>query len=207
VERRINWGNVPQAPTVRTRAELISPRTTQGFRAVLTGETIVGVWTHYLDRRTIPCAGAGCFCQNGGVGSKWYGYCSCILEKTGGEYLLEFTRNAGQMLISLLESGDSCRGKTVFLRRRTNKLCSPVDASLIETVYSGHLPKGFDPVPVLLNIWNIHFRSEVHQPRRRRKIVDDLEALTVPHQVPTVGQLGETAEEIPQPKRKKGDGR
>jgi len=160
----IRWADVP--PPVRSRcyAKIISPVSRAGFSVVLIARQLTGVFTHYQDGRTRPCAGRECWCFAEGKVPRWKGYIPC-LEFPGAKLaLLELTEGAANQLLSHFDEKEGYRGLHLHVFRRTNKSRSPVDVKVQPKTYVRELPKSFDPVPVLLNLWGVPVRFTDGQP-------------------------------------------
>lgn len=154
----IHWAESPPATRSRVYAELVTPQTRQGFHGIALAPTISGVFTHFVDGRTRPCAGADCWCVREGRQPRWKGYLPILMFPAKKTVLFELTEGAAAQLLAGQVELNSLRGVHFHTYRRTNKTRSPVDVVREPSTYPHFLPEPFDPVPVLLNLWGVKVR-------------------------------------------------
>lgn len=151
----IRWAAVPPPKRSRVYAELVSPVSRAGFCGICLAPEIVGVFTHYQDGRTRPCAGSECWCHREGRQPRWKGYMPILLFPGEKTCLFEITENAASQMLPWFDPKEGLRGVHFHAKRRTNKSRSPVDVERKPYTYAKFLPVPFDPVPVLLNLWGV----------------------------------------------------
>ena len=151
----IRWADSPPTKRSRIFAELVFPVSRAGLYGISLAPQICGVFTHFQDGRTKPCAGAQCWCTREGRQPRWKGYLPILLFPSKKTALLEVTENAATQFLTHWSLPHGIRGLHFHIYRRTNKSRSPVDMDAQPYTYSGILPEPFDPVPVLLNIWGV----------------------------------------------------
>lgn len=154
----ISWAENPPVVRSKVYAELVWPIDRLGIHAICLNPSITGVYTHYVDGRTRPCAGKDCWCHREKRTPRWKGYIPILRCPSRKVQLLELTENAGQSLTRVSSAPKFLRGIHFHIFRRTNKLRSPVDVTVEPATFPHELPLGFDPVPVLLNLWGVQVR-------------------------------------------------
>ena len=155
LETPISWGACPPAPNERRFVRICCPRTKAGVHALLIAPRVTGVWTHYCDNRTVPCAGLHCGICRDGHKPRWKGYIPCLEFPGRAVKLLEMTENAYQQLEALAKDRPTYRGLGVKVFRRHDRACAAMDVELVDHKYQHELPPPFDPVPILLRLWGI----------------------------------------------------
>lgn len=123
--------------------------------ALLTGDAITGVWTHWLaDRkRTLPCLGLDCFCRQEPAFSRWIGYISCWTQPTEFSGVLEVTEYLARQLLVYVDGGVKLRGLELRLWRDRNRGNGPVLCAIHKQHDPLALAPGFSPRPMLLRMW------------------------------------------------------
>jgi len=154
----IRWADVPPPPRSKVFAKIVSPVSRIGFSCVLIARQITGVFTHFQDGRTRPCSSRDCWCARERSLPRWKGYVPCIEFPGAKVALLELTEGAATQVMAHFTESDGLRGLHLHVFRRTNKPRAPVDVTVQPKTYSRELPKPFDPVPVLLNLWGVPVR-------------------------------------------------
>lgn len=152
----IGWSDRPDTEKP-IHIPIWSPKHLQPVRAIILSESVVGVYTHYIDGRTRPCMGTVRTCGGcaAGMSRRWKGYLGCIVPVNGKRVLVEVTTEAVRGCPMLLTSKVNLRGSTIELRRTAEAKNSPVRAT-IGSGRAGHeLPETFDVRQQLCVIWGV----------------------------------------------------
>lgn len=152
----INWENaVPKEK--RQLIEVWKPKPAIPVNAVILSESLVGVFIHWLGRRTGPCLAKGdarCpFCAID-VPRRWEGYLAGYSERTGKKYLIHVSKEAARSCPFISDGKCNLRGSRVIIERCGRAANAPCRAR-IEPVTSlkGMIPASFDVQAQLLQLW------------------------------------------------------
>jgi len=117
---------------------------------------LYGIWCHYHDSRTQPCAldGVQCLLCKSGNRKRWYGYLPVLGRADGKIWIAEVTAEAAQHCPTLKESGLSLRGLTLTLERRGQSKRSPVVISFEAATLRREPPAPIDTLAALNRIWS-----------------------------------------------------
>lgn len=125
-----NWSDRPPAPTEFAGLRLI--RVAAGSRAagICLSQNLIGCYTHYTRRRTIPCEGAGCqFCEDSGP-PRWHGYVALQSLANKTVAVLELTALAAVPLADYLDRQGTLRGARIDATRTGSRANAPVTATV-----------------------------------------------------------------------------
>lgn len=157
----VQWDdNPPENPGGRF-IPIYSPKCGQTMRLIVLSDHVEGVWTHWVDGRTIPCVGktAGCICGRLDLGRRWKGYVAAYEPEHGRVVLAELTLGAYTSIRErLTEVSYRLRGKVLRLWRaggKDNARCSAsfLDKTLLDA--STPLPAAPDVRETLRHIWGL----------------------------------------------------
>lgn len=163
----IAWDNTPDLKREQPYRRVLTVKLGEYWRVRFLGE-LVGVWTHYVDRRTRPCVGSGCEQCALGRRPRWYGYVPALGQQwivTGkysdGTPFGGYHRPIEEVILELSETaykpldGRQLRGIEVDLKRPGKDKRQPMRLQINEPPSIAHLPEPFDPRPVLYRLWGI----------------------------------------------------
>jgi hypothetical protein len=156
------WADTPPPSSPHVRARLARIPSKGEAVALLTGEALVGVWTHWFQsagprggRRS--CLGRDCPCAELPLESRWYGYIS-VASRDRGRWVLELPASGARHLLALVSDATSLRGLRVRFRRTLVRPDSPVAAEIVERLDPTACPPSFDVRPHLLRMWRVDHR-------------------------------------------------
>lgn len=150
-----------EGPPDRTYAKLLQCKSIRPQGYFLTGDNLVGCYTHWIEGRAVPHVGDKCaYCEFGSQ-LRWKGYISAFDVTQGINGLLFVTEYAAGQLLKLREKGESLRGLAITLARAEKKENSRIIVKRFDAQFPGALPAGFDPRPILIKLWriNTHFNT------------------------------------------------
>lgn len=165
--------------------EVFSPTHAHPIDAVLLADRFFGQWTHYVDKRVIPCPqNENClFCRNG-TAPRWTGYIAALRNKPRKEIVISLSEGAARQLLAMKNEHGRLRGlQCTFVRRQVTdksgklRVNAPVDVKLFAVVKGEGLPPAFDIHDSLSRLWGIH-----QEWLRRQSARDD-------HQLPDTGRI------------------
>lgn len=131
----------------------------KGFRnAVILSHDILGCYTHYWCRRTIPCRKEGCPACEKGYSPRWHGWVFVQSKLTANKVIFEFTAGGSGGLDKYFREHRTLRAAQINAWREPAK---PNGRLIIEAFDSGIeselLPKGIKLLPILMRMWNARF--------------------------------------------------
>ncbi len=144
---------------------IVRTPTGQPLKGIITSENLIGCYTHFWKRRTMPCERDDCEACRAGIPFRWHCYQSAYLAKSHAHVLFECTAQAGEKFVEYREAHGTIRG-CLFTASRMNFApnariiinCQP--ANLQEII----LPKPPDIIRVLAILWDFPL-SEVKATR------------------------------------------
>jgi len=149
--------------------QIVRTPTGRPLCGIITSETLVGCFTHFWKRRTMPCERENCEACEAGIPFRWHAYLSAYLAKSHAHVIFECTAQASEKFVEYREAHGTTRG-CLFTASRMNYApnariiinCKPAD--LREIV----LPKPPDIVRCLAILWDFPI-GEVHANRQGTK--------------------------------------
>lgn len=153
----ISWADTPP-PDDNRHIPIINAPAVGYFRGVVVSRRLTGVWTHYVEPRTVPCTRATgqCICIQDQLGARWRGYLSVRAGQDGMLYLVELTPDAIRHCRVDFDNPDlDLRGCRLALYRAAKTKRAPVRVE-IERVAAvpDQLPPEPDVKAALIRIWN-----------------------------------------------------
>lgn len=146
-------------PASKKWIHIASPKPGAPLRGLITGVSVTGVLTHWVDGRTVPhrrnpAQCAGCIMS---IGTRWRGYLDLWLPEAERYIVSEITQNCVDYCKALSpKSGVNLRGRMIVLRRNGKSANSPVAAELSALpVPADQVPDEIDVVAALCHIWGI----------------------------------------------------
>jgi len=163
-----DWDDNPPGPTEFAGIRLIRVGKGQVLQGVITSPTMVGRYTHFVRRRTIPHFDHDCpECLNGSE-ARWHGYIS--IQHLGGHVhsVLELTALAAAPIKEFQERHGSLRGSELYARRVGNAPNSPVQTIVNAADHDlRKIPQPVDLRAFLCTIWRIPLDSAKAQSEQR----------------------------------------
>lgn len=152
----INWEDVVPK-SARQHVEVWKARPAAPVNAICLSESIIGVYIHWLGKRSAPCLAvppAECpFCKIE-VPRRWEGYLGGYSERTGKKYLIHVSKEAARSCPMLSERKANLRGSRVIIERRGKAANAPCVARVESVKTQGYsLPDCFDVRAQLLLLW------------------------------------------------------
>lgn len=133
-------------------------RASAEFQTLLTLITsdIFGIRTHYLNRRTVPCAIDDCPGCKANQLSRWHGYLLAMNHRTGTRCVWEFTPPAAVVLDRAFKEFGSLRTLDVKVGRTSKRPNAKVKVEIVgATRIPGKVLPEIDVWPVLSHIWGL----------------------------------------------------
>lgn len=122
--------------------------------------SVVGVWTHYIDGRTVPCTlpSGSCRCRPEKLAKRWRGYLATWQPREDKRYLVELTADAYRHTnVDLADMTLELRGLLINLSRAGRSKRSPVRVNFTTATYAlPDLPPEPDVRAALERIWSGH---------------------------------------------------
>jgi hypothetical protein len=112
------WSEAPDLDPSRITLRLIRTPHDRPIDMLPTCKRPVGTWTHFHQRRTIPCAGLpGCPLCLDGHPARWHGYLSAILLPHREHILWQYTAPLAHQITEYLAQTDTLRGSIITAKR------------------------------------------------------------------------------------------
>lgn len=121
-------------------------------------EAIIGIATHYYQRRTIPCVkhlGRCEGCEDWRRKPQWDGYLAVTEKTTRDKVVFQLTKGAVDHWTAKPVSDLSLRGKKIRLQRRGESEQGAVIMSVTDDPFPGRLPQDPDVVASLARMWRM----------------------------------------------------
>lgn len=145
-----------RGPMDRQYRKVYGPRRTTPIRALILGQRILGILTHFDGDlgRSIPCSGDGTcgFCM-AKLGRRWKGYIDAIALHMNERCIIEITEGAARSIMENPLSKPDLRGKILTLKRLKPHATAPVFATLEIPPKQGAIPAEQDITPDLERFW------------------------------------------------------
>ncbi len=153
----VRWADLPPSPST-PYVPIVSPKPGLALKVLLLGDILVGVHTHWIDRRTRPCEVNSLNCEGCQLGlpRRWKGYLAAWLMATGRKCLAEVTAEAARSCPRLTQTAGGLRGWTLLLSRKGGARNGPVYVKLELPTVVGELPSDFDVRAALRRVWYGH---------------------------------------------------
>ena len=126
--------------------------------AVILSHDIVGCYTHYWCRRTIPCRKDGCPACEKGYSARWHGWVFVQSRKTASKGIFEFTAGASAGLDKYFKEHRTLRGAIINAWREPAKANGRLVIQLEESKMDASvLPKAIKILPILMRMWHARY--------------------------------------------------
>jgi len=158
-------------PDRRPFYEIRSPTPDRDVQTVVLSASVLGVYTHHMNKRTRPCLGSREACEGCDLrfDRRWKGYLACWDRSKGRLELVELTQEAFLRCPALELKKGQLRGMVLRLARAGASRNARVTATLTPATWQpGILPPAFDVKSALERVW---FTD--HKPVERFAVVAD----------------------------------
>lgn len=134
---------------------ILAPKPGSPVSVWVVSQEIVGVVTHWLDRRTRPCTGPRDECEGclRKAAFRWKGYLGVWCAGPGRYALAELTKHAVATCPALRKKEPQLRGKRLILRRAGGANNAAVSAEVTEAPFGPGLPPDFNIRRALCITW------------------------------------------------------
>lgn len=158
---QISWAQGPPEDYGRYRP-ICSPKIGERLHFTILGDAPVGVLTHWLWNRCLPCTGGENGCDGCRLGRcrRWKGYLACWSDRDAREVIAEITTQVALDHPNIFSSeATSLRGWLITTYRAGKKPNSPMRAEFSPPPAKARpLPKSFDLMEALCRIWDMTHR-------------------------------------------------
>jgi len=163
------YSNTPPTDPRGRAFQIVRTPTGKPLVGIITSEDLVGCYTHFWQRRTMPCERDNCEACGNGIPFRWHCYQSAYLKTTHLHCIFECTAQAAEQFVEYREAHGTIRG-CLFTASRMNY--AP-NARIIITTRPANLaeiqlPKPPDICKVLAILWNLPI-PDVRADRRGTK--------------------------------------
>lgn len=151
------WSNTPPVEPDRYAMRIVRTPPTGAIDAIVTSPDILGCFTHFVHRRTIPCEGApDCPHCQAGFSYRWHGYLAAVAVKGLEHFLFEFTANAAQTFTTYRDLHGTLRACHFLSRRPSGRTNGRIVIKCrMHDEAEARLPRPPDLKAILMHIWNI----------------------------------------------------
>jgi hypothetical protein len=152
----VQWDDDPP-PEDRKFVPIISPKGSESVRGIIVSHRMYGVWTHYLERRTVPCTGHQGLCQEceDKVPRRWKGYVGIWLPGACRYAIAEITADAARHCPDIKAKGCNLRGCLIRVFRIGAHKNAPCRVELAPPPKASIVPREFDVQMSLYRIWGM----------------------------------------------------
>ena len=154
----LRFTSAPITPRRREYAQLFRIAGIHPLSFLLTGDQLTGMNTHWIDQRPAACIGPQqCRHCRDGHNIRWKGWISALAWPQRIHGLLPVTEFAAEQLLAMGPVGLPFRGMAVSLRKANDSKTAKILVRRHDVQLDCVLPVGFDPVPVLANLFHASF--------------------------------------------------
>lgn len=150
------WDVPPPTPTNLPYLPLVRVPPGKPLSGLLTSQSVLGVWTHFLGGRTLPCMSSDCKGCEAQMPKRWEGYISLITPSPSKHILVALTPGAALGISDTAPDPLQLRGNLVIFERGGKRLNSRLRAR-VERVdfYQKMLPPEPNLKEHLVHIWGL----------------------------------------------------
>jgi hypothetical protein len=160
-----DWYDDPPGPTEFAGIRLFRIPTGKIYQGVITSPTMVGRYTHYVRRRTIPHFDRDCPECLTGSEARWHGYISVYSLGGHAHSVLELTALAAGPIKEFQERHGSLRGSEIWAQRMGAAPNSPVQTRVNAADHDLRtIPQPVDLRAFLCTIWRIPLDGQADRP-------------------------------------------
>lgn len=169
----INWANSPPDDSGLPHLALKRVPARGAIKGVITTTEILGVWTHFLGRRTLPCTTVDCPGCKAKLTKRYEAYVSLWTNSPSAHIIVALTPRAARELTDSAENPKDMRGLMIIIQR----LGQRANGMLTARVESADgYTKALPPIPELrahmLKIWGLD-QSQISQDHPMYKAATD----------------------------------
>lgn len=124
------WQNRPPKPAEFAGVRLGRVQPGKDLEAIILSDKLLGCYTHFWRKRTVPCASPDCPACCDGIPARWHGYLSVWSTRTRLVTVLELTSLAGSAVADYEDRHGSLRGALLHARRLGSRPNSPVQIAI-----------------------------------------------------------------------------
>jgi hypothetical protein len=159
-----HWTDRPPAPTEFAGIRLLRVPPRACYDAIITSPKMVGRYTHFVNRRTVPHTDGDCQpCLDGHI-PRWHGYVSIYNPATHSHSVLELTALAAGPLADFEDRHGSLRGAELRAQRIGSAPNSPVRCIVTAADHDQRkLPRAVDLRKFLCTIWRLPYTEPTQQ--------------------------------------------
>lgn len=147
---------VPRPGTQLPHLPLVRVKTAGIVRGVITSRSYIGVNTHFMGQRTLPCVGDDCPGCAAEKSKRWEGYLSVWTTAPSKHLIVALTPGAATQILDAAPDPNNLRGLFLTVERLGSKpngqLRGNVEPANIEP---GHLPPEPELLRHLYKIWGV----------------------------------------------------
>lgn len=157
---KVIWGR-PDKDEVKWQVQMLRLQPGAKFLGVITGHKVLGAYTHYWQRTTMPCIGRGngCLPCEVGCGWRWNGYLDVVEPSGGRMFVATVTRGAYLSCPEAADENLSLRGRYVTLERVGSRPNSPLRMQLGKASGRHDIRDPLDLESFLLRLWGLRART------------------------------------------------
>jgi hypothetical protein len=170
-----DWNDQPPSPAEFAGVRLIRVPKGTVLQGIITCDRMVGRFTHFVRRRTVPHVEKDCpECLNGSE-PRWHGYISVWAPTGHAHSVLELTALAAAPVQDFQDRHGSLRGAEIYARRLGNAPNGPVQTTVNAADHDlRKIPQAVNLRAFLCTIWRIPLDNEPSPPpaNRMSKLLD-----------------------------------
>ena len=160
-----DWDDNPPGPAEFAGIRLMRIPTGKRYQGVITSPAMVGRYTHFVRRRTIPHWDHDCPECLGGSEARWHGYISVYSLGGHAHSVLELTALAAGPVKEFFDRHGSLRGSEICAQRMGNAPNSPVQTQVNAADHDlRKIPQPVDLRAFLCTIWRIPLDGQTSRP-------------------------------------------
>jgi len=158
--KMLHTENRPPEASQEFAQQIVRAPATGELHWVILSKDLIGVRTHYLNRRTQPCDLGFCSECERGLPWRWHAYLSVWNPKTNHRAVLELPAAASSTVGEFADARGTLRGSKLTCWRLGSKTNGRVQVKVIEWQSGGSvIPDAIDIERFLCHLWNVAFEK------------------------------------------------
>lgn len=154
------WCSRPNREPDQPMLQLKRCPTGKGLTAIVTGDDLVGHYTHYWRGRTTICRKTGCEPCSQSRTPRWYGFLDVWSPSTNAIAMFELTPTCIEPIDRYLAAHGTLRGSKITIQRATAKVNSRLICTIEESQFSpSAIPPAVDLKRHLAKMWELPFET------------------------------------------------